>query len=191
MIHKFRMFLLSVSMPILLMACSPAADDSSTEESKGALADSAVELTEASADEASAESENNTMVSNSSSETDSDADASTATDVADSETTVNEGNTDETDEAVVDAQNSQSDAVSDIQQLALDALLAKTHLEKEGYSYFFQATDSNDFIEIEVREILDEKTEHMTREGMYRYVFQTDEVLVEDYLTGDFIPYEQ
>lgn len=74
---------------------------------------------------------------------------------------------------------------------ALDHLLVKTHLEREGYSYYFIEKDSLDFIEIEVREIQATDSEHASLEGVYRYLIETEEIFMRDYLTGDFIPYEE
>lgn len=74
------------------------------------------------------------------------------------------------------------------QERALNQLLLETHLEKEAYSYYFNETDSLDFIEIEVREI-QEDSEHAPLEGVYRYIIETEEIVMRDYLTGDFIPY--
>ena len=77
------------------------------------------------------------------------------------------------------------------QDHALNQLLRETHLEKEGYSYYFAETDSLDYIEIEVRELQEKDSEHESLEGIYRYLIKTEEILVQDYLTGDFIPYEK
>lgn len=71
---------------------------------------------------------------------------------------------------------------------ALDHLLLEAQLEKEDYSFYFVETDSSDYIEIEVREI-QEDDEHASLEGSYRYMLESGELLMRDYLTGDFIPY--
>lgn len=71
---------------------------------------------------------------------------------------------------------------------ALDHLLLETQLDKEDYSFYFVETDSSDYIEIEVREI-QEDDEHASLEGSYRYMIESGELLMRDYLTGDFIPY--
>lgn len=71
---------------------------------------------------------------------------------------------------------------------ALDHLLQETQLEKEDYSFYFVETDSSDYIEIEVREI-QEDDEHASLEGSYRYMLESGELLMRDYLTGEFIPY--
>lgn len=76
------------------------------------------------------------------------------------------------------------------QEQALNQLLFATHLEKDKYSYYFAEIDSIDFIQIEVREV-QEDAEHATLEGVYRYMIETEEVLMRDYLTGDFMPYEE
>lgn len=77
------------------------------------------------------------------------------------------------------------------QEQALNRLFLETHLEKEEYSYYFVETDSLDYVEIEVREIRETETEHASLEGVYRYIVETDEILMRDYLTGDFMPYEK
>lgn len=77
------------------------------------------------------------------------------------------------------------------QERALNRLLLETHLEREGYSYYFSETDSQDFVQIEVREIAEDDVEHASLEGAYRYIIKTEEILMRDYLTGDFIPYEE
>lgn len=85
-------------------------------------------------------------------------------------------------------------AVSELQaknqQQALNRLLLETHLEAEAYSFYFTETDSLDFIQIEVREIKELDSEHASLEGAYRYILESEEILMRDYLTGDFIPYE-
>lgn len=73
---------------------------------------------------------------------------------------------------------------------ALNQLFFETHLEKDAHSYYFAETDSLDFVQIEVREIQEEAV-HATLEGVYRYILETEEILMRDYLTGDFMPYEK
>lgn len=71
---------------------------------------------------------------------------------------------------------------------ALNRLLTATHLDREGYTYFFTETDADEYIQMEVRKI-QEDSEHASLEGAYRYVIKTEEILMRDYLTGDFIAY--
>ncbi len=81
--------------------------------------------------------------------------------------------------------------VDEIEEKALDKLIVETHLEKEGYSYLFLAVDPSSFVEIEVMEKTNKEVNHMPLEGVYRYLIDTEEILIRDYLTGDFIPYEK
>lgn len=76
-----------------------------------------------------------------------------------------------------------------LQQQAINRLLGISHLERDGYRYYFTDPDSSEFIQIEVREIAEDDAEHESLEGVYRYSIETKEILMRDYLTGDFIPY--
>lgn len=81
--------------------------------------------------------------------------------------------------------------VEEVEEKALNKLIAETHLEKEGYSYLFSAVDSSSFVEIEVMEKTNKEVSHVPLDGVYRYLIDTEEILVRDYLTGDFVPYEK
>ena len=78
-----------------------------------------------------------------------------------------------------------ADAVDPVYQMALQRLIDVTDLNKEDYSFSFSATE--EFIEIETREKVDEIA---PLQGIYRYMLDTDEILHSDYLTGEFIPFE-
>lgn len=78
-----------------------------------------------------------------------------------------------------------TDAVDPVYQMALQRLIDVTDLNKEDYSFSFSATE--EFIEIETREKVDEIA---PLQGIYRYMLDTDEILHSDYLTGEFIPFE-
>lgn len=179
MIHKFRMFLLSAVTLTVLTACDPSSDNSLSVDS---IADSVEEQV---SEDGSNTSENSIKITSNNSEAVS-SDAGVA-DVDPEELALIE----EKEAEAAGIEEPKILEISEIQKLALQVLIDKTHLDKEGYSYSFQNTNAKDFIEIEVRESVDAEDEHMTREGTYRYVFATDEILVQDYLTGDFIPYEQ
>lgn len=85
----------------------------------------------------------------------------------------------------------EKESIYSVQDRALNQLIAVSHLEKEGYSYHFAETASPEFIQIEVREVPEKSFEHTSLEGVYRYLLGTEEILMKDYFSGDFIPYEQ
>ena len=69
-------------------------------------------------------------------------------------------------------------------QQAINQLLAETGINLEDYIFLFSETD--DYIEIDIRESIDSDT--TVAVGLYRYNLETNELLVNDYLTGEFIP---
>ena len=71
-------------------------------------------------------------------------------------------------------------------QQAINQLLAETGINLEDYIFLFSETD--DYIEIDIRESIDSDT--TVAVGLYRYNLETNELLVNDYLTGEFIPVE-
>ncbi len=71
-------------------------------------------------------------------------------------------------------------------QQAINQLLAETGINLEDYIFLFSETD--DYIEIDIRESIDSDT--TVAVGLYRYNIKKNELLVNDYLTGEFIPVE-
>ena len=122
-----------------------------------------------------------------------DTQSTDSVEVEEEETEVTPSEADESD-TTEDPEKEAEIAANELQtnnkEQALNRLLLETHLEKDAYSYYFVETDSLDFVEIEVREI-QEDSEHASLEGAYRYIIETEEILMRDYLTGNFIPYEE
>lgn len=109
--------------------------------------------------------------------------------------TASEASAEQEDEATKDNKPAVVEADSDetnltgIEQSAVEALVDILDLEIDQYSYLF--TQKADYIEIEVRENTDDGQAHAHLEGIYRYFPVTKEVFISDYLTGDFILYEE
>lgn len=109
--------------------------------------------------------------------------------------TASEASAEQEDEAAKDNKPAVVEADSDetnltvIEQSAVEALVNILDLEIDQHSYLF--THKADYIEIEVRENADDRQAHAHLEGIYRYFPVTKEVFISDYLTGDFILYEE
>lgn len=71
-------------------------------------------------------------------------------------------------------------------QTAIDKIVAMTSIDIEDSS--FSVEESEEYMEISVYEKTEEQS-HSPLQGKYRYIFSSEEILAQDYLTGAFIPY--
>ncbi len=111
----------------------------------------------------------------------------TATEETATEETENEPETEDTKEtkAVVEAAAPEAaEALHPDVEPIVEQLLEETDIELENHLLIF--TEMDEYIEIDVRETIDEDT--TVAAGLYRYMYETDEIFVSDYLTGEFIP---
>lgn len=72
-------------------------------------------------------------------------------------------------------------------QKAIERIVSSTGIDLEAYS--FSVEESEKYIEISVYEKTEEQA-HSPLQGKYRYMFDSGEILVQDYLTGAYIPIE-
>ena len=178
MLHKARLFLSTVAVTLFLVACNDAPiEETSTEEES-------TETTEVQTDNESEVTEAETAKTTSSTE--------------ETETETAEETTEETaevkSETNVEANSSVEEDSSDvllesIDQAAIDQFVATTGLNIEDYTFSFETTD--EFVEITVYEKQDDEQAHTPLAGIYRYMLDSEEILIQDYLTGAFIPYEE
>jgi hypothetical protein len=178
MLHKARLFLSTVAVTLFLVACNDAPiEETSTEEGS-------TETTEVQTDNESEVTEAETAETTSSTE--------------EIETETAEETTEETaevkSETNVEANSSVEEDSSDvllesIDQAAIDQFVATTGLNIENYTFSFETTD--EFVEITVYEKQENEQAHTPLAGIYRYMLDSEDILIQDYLTGAFIPYEE
>lgn len=178
MLHKARLFLSTVAVTLFLVACNDAPiEETSTEEGS-------TETTEVQTDNESETTEAETAETTSSTE--------------ETETETAEETTEETaevkSETNVEANSSVEEDSSDvllesIDQAAIDQFVATTGLNIENYTFSFETTD--EFVEITVYEKQENEQAHTPLAGIYRYMLDSEDILIQDYLTGAFIPYEE
>lgn len=189
MLHKFRLLLLPALAILFLAACDSetntiaSIEDSSVQEETTVIEEADSEATDS---EESIESEESLSEESLSEET-----AVEETEVLEETETAEITEEPVTKEAektpVVEAATPEEteDLNPNIQE-AVNQLLAETSIELENYVFFF--TETEEYVEIEVREDIDADATPLV--GIYRYILETDELLANDYLTGEFIPFE-
>lgn len=94
--------------------------------------------------------------------------------------------TEDTSEDLADEADLTEDTIEPVIQLALEEVIATVGIDKEAHTFIVNQTD--DYTEIEVREKKD--SGETTLVGKYRFDLEKNKVLVSDYLTGEFIPFE-
>ena len=72
-------------------------------------------------------------------------------------------------------------------QTAIEKIISITGIDLENSS--FSVEESEEYMEISVYEKTEEQA-HTPLQGKYRYMFDSGEILVQDYLTGAYIPIE-
>lgn len=73
-------------------------------------------------------------------------------------------------------------------QVAIKQIIEKSNLDAEAFSFAIEETEEH--VEITVYEKTEEQA-HSPQQGRYRYIFDSGEILGQDYLTGAFIPFEE
>lgn len=174
---KFRLLYLPVLAAFILAACdSETMKDASIEE---ASVQEETQMVESETNEVLALEESNESSESTSEEAD---EAVEPAQDAPEESEVEEINEVAVEEKVVE----EMAALDPNSQQAINQLLAETGIDLEDYIFLFSETE--DYIEIDIRESIDSDT--TVAVGLYRYNLETNELLVNDYLTGEFIPVE-
>ena len=166
LLHRARLFIATVSISLALVACGYAPN----EEASSNRTYSDIEETEE-----SQESNSNETTLNSA-ETESERD--------DTETESSEATTSK----LVNTSN--SEGINPQFKVAVDKFISVTGLDIEQYSFTFEESEE-EYIQITVHEKTEGDQTHSPLVGVYRYMLGKDEVLVQDYLTGAFIPFEE
>ncbi len=179
MLHKFRLlFLLTASL--FLAAC-----ESETNE-QAAITDSGVQEVTPASDEKNAEA---TVQKETIETTETELAEATVEEKAVTQETVETEEINSSEETVAvnaAAITEKTEQLNAEAQEAVHQLIEATDIDLENYVFFF--TETADYIEIEVRENIDAEATPLV--GIYRYIYETDELLANDYLTGEFIPFE-
>ncbi|HLR92150.1 MAG TPA: hypothetical protein VK048_03740 [Atopostipes sp.] len=177
MLYKARFFFVTMVASLFLMACHVDTIEDTVIES------ATEETTEVNAD------------TNSTEHTETHSTTEEAKSTAPSEN--NEANTNaeqetKTKTATATAENpSEQETANFTYQDAVNQFIAATGLNIEEYTFTFAETA--EYIEISVYEKPTEGEDqaHTPLVGNYRYMMDTAEILVQDYLTGAFIPFEE
>lgn len=183
MLQKIRLLLTTSLTAILLIACG--SDTNKNVSSEESLTDTAEVLaTETMSEESDTEDANSKNTSASVTEEDS-VEEGISEEVAIDESAVEENFEEVADSA--DVETKIAEEISPDKQSAIEGILAVTGLDIEAHTY--NVTDTTeDYTQVELYEKTED--EHTTRVDTYRYFPETEEVQVNDYLTGEFIPYE-
>lgn len=172
MLHKTRLFLSTIALTIFLVACNDVPnEETSTEEAS-------TETTEIQTNNESETIENDTAEETTPTE---EIETEEETVEVKSETNVKENSSTEEDSSDV--------LLESVDQAAIDQFVATTGLNIEDYTFSFETTD--EFVEITVYEKTEEDQARTPLVGTYRYMLDSEEILIQDYLTGAFIPYEE
>lgn len=169
MLHNFPLLFVTVATTVMLVACS---DSTSEDASVNQDFSGKVELTLAKeADEANPENLSNT----------SDTDMSeTVSDIVE-----------EVEEAETEAAQEETEVVQDeidpTVLLAFEKIVETIGIDKKDHTFIFSETE--DFIEVDVREKKASGASPWV--GTYRYVLADESILMQDYLTGEFILHEE
>lgn len=183
MLHKSRLVFSTMLASMILVACGNETngDDSSVETTDNA---SEVQVSEEANEAEELADESSTVEIRSTTEAE-----------ATEEDIVGEADAAETAEAeeVAEAeeterlQETEAEIELDVtQEMALDKILAVTGLNPENHSFNLFA--EADHVEVEIYEKTDQAVTPLV--GVYRFIPEPEEVFVRDYLTGDFVPYE-
>lgn len=181
MLHKARLFFSTVAISLFLVACTDVPAEETTD--VDVLEETTETQTSQESEALEAETEKETETSEESS-TNEEAENETTEDTAEAES----NSSVEANSSAVE--NESEDAVLEsIDQAAIDQFVATTGLNIEDYTFSFEATDQ--YVEITVYEKQEDEQAHTPLSGIYRHMLDSEEILVQDYLTGAFIPYEE
>lgn len=189
---KFRLLLTTAIVTLLLVACGSEINNTLGEkQTEETVEVQATESETAPADETNEEVTKQTATEETSS-TEEDVENNETLEETE-ETTEEKTETEETEDSETAEQPSEEvketqDKITPLNQKAIEEILEVTDLTIDEYTYRV-ADETEEYVEIEIYEKTEQ--ENMPREGVYRYFPETGEILVNDYLTGEYIPYEQ
>lgn len=189
---KFRLLLTTAIVTLLLVACGSEINNTLGEkQTEKTVEVQATESETAPADETNEEVTKQTATEETSS-TEEDVENNETLEETE-ETTEEKTETEETEDSETAEQPSEEvketqDKITPLNQKAIEEILEVTDLTIDEYTYRV-ADETEEYVEIEIYEKTEQ--ENMPREGVYRYFPETGEILVNDYLTGEYIPYEQ
>lgn len=189
MLHKFRLLLTSILASMILVACGSETNedqpnvettDSASEVQVSEESNEAVELVdEASTVETTSTTEEEVTKEEITSEAEA-IETAQAEEAAEAEA--------KAAEEAKQLQEAEAEIGLDItEEIAIEKILAVTGLNPENHSFNLFA--EADYVEVEIYEKTDEAVTPLV--GVYRFIPETEEVLVRDYLNGAFIPYEE
>ena len=177
MMYRFRMLSATLAASFILVACGNSTNESTSSDQ---ILSETTEV--ASTEEKQEDTEKATLVKTKAlSETTEIEETEKAVEVTD-EIAEEVELLAETDAETEDA----ADTIDPVAQLAMDTITEVTGIDKEAHIFMFNNTD--DYIEVEVREKKEEGSSPLI--GKYRYMFDSQDILHMDYLTGEFIDYE-
>ena len=187
---KFRLLLTTAIVTLLLVACGSEINNTLGEkQTEKTVEVQATESETASADETNEEVTKQTATEETSS-TEENIENNETSEETEETTEITE--TEETEDSETAEQPSKEvketqDNINPLNQKAIEEILEVTDLTIDEYTYRV-ADETEECVEIEIYEKTEQ--ENMPREGVYRYFPETGEILVNDYLTGEYIPYE-
>ena len=178
--HKFRLLLTAGIVGMLMTACGSETNDSAEVDGNSINTDQVLVMEDST-------DETETETSSVSEETDQEETGTedTVAEEADATEDAEESEIAEVPAETEEVEETEAN-IQPIEQTAIDQLVKETKMELENYAFLFDTTE--EFVEIEVREQTDAEATPLV--GIYRYMIDTEELLVNDYLTGEFIPYE-
>ena len=184
MLHKFRLLLATASTAILLVACTSEINEDASHDisSIDTVETLSIEMVSHENDIEDANSINEQTSEQTSNEETTTEEKIKEKAKADDATLV------ETNAASEDVQAEEValDELRLVEQAAVEKILSVTNLNIEEHTYSFD--QAKGYIEVEIREITEDEVTPLV--GLFRYNPKTKEVLISDYLTGEFIPYE-
>lgn len=184
---KFRLLLTTAIVTLLLVACGSEINNTLGEkQTEETVEVQATESETAPADETNEEVTKQTATEETSS-TEEDVENSETLEETEETTETEETEDSETAEQPSEEVKETQDNINPLNQKAIEEILEVTDLTIDEYTYRV-ADETEEYVEIEIYEKTEQ--ENMPREGVYRYFPETGEILVNDYLTGEYIPYE-
>lgn len=178
MLHKARYFFIMLATSTFLIACSNESIEGTS------LEETSAEITEV-----ESKSTENQEVAETTSATEETEQTETKETAEADNTEASESNTETEPAATETEEPSEQDAMQAAYQDAVDQFIATTRLNIEEHTFSFEET--NEYINILVYEKTEDEQAHTPLVGKYRYMFDTGEIFIQDYLTGDYIPYEE
>lgn|SRR5699024_6435658 len=171
MFHRARVFFSTIAVSLFLVACTDQPNEETSSE------DVSAETTEVQADNKSETTETENVEATSTNEEEE----------SESNEIVNESDIEENSSET--EKDSDVELLESIDQAAVDEFIVTTGLDIEDYTFSFETTDQ--FVEITVYEKQEDDQAHTPLSGIYRYMLDSKEILVQDYLTGAFVSYEE